>query len=249
MTKVTFTKPQYPCNDDFVTDFETGQGPGFFPGAGGYFHGCASCTCAPRIVFFGTDFGTMPDWENKVRGKGGEKPTQSTLRPLRTLVDDVGDETGVSDLACWCHLTNAVLALAKITDTVKGNRDTYKAYRKRGHGSYLRQCGEAHSQWLRERKPGLAVLLGAKHLSVYGCGVWAAVWPDLFGPGGQWCGIEMKDALSDPVTTAESGLRVLLMYHPSSGIHWWRQLDDAKAAFRQEVTRLADSAATRAPDR
>ena len=32
MTKVTSTKPKYPCNDDFVTDFETEQGPGFFQG-------------------------------------------------------------------------------------------------------------------------------------------------------------------------------------------------------------------------
>lgn len=248
MTKVTLKRPKYPCNDDFVTDFETEPGPGFFPGAGGYFHGCASCTCPSRIVFFGTDFGTKPDWDDKVRGQGGEKPTQSTLQPLRGLVDDVGDATGVRDLACWCHLTNAVLALAKTTDTVKGNTDTYKAYRKPEHRSYLRQCGEAHSQWLQEQRPGLAVLLGAKHLSVYGCRVWSAVWPDLFGPGGKWCGMEMKDALSDPVTTTESGLRVQLMYHPSSRRHWWRRLDDAKATFRQEVARLADSAGTRTPD-
>ena len=249
MIRATSKKPKYTCNDDFVTDFESEPGPGFFPGAGGYFHGCATCTCAPRIVFFGTDFGTMPNWEGKVRGKGGEQPNQSTLQPLRALVDDVGDNTGLSDLACWCHLTNAVLALAQITDTVKGNRDTYQAYRKPQHRSYLQQCAEAHSRWLQEQKPSLAVLLGAKHLSVYGSGVWSAVWPDLFGPCGKWSGIEMKDALSDPVTTTESGLRVQLMYHPSSVIHWQRRLADAKAAFRREVTRLADSATTRVPNR
>lgn len=239
MTKATSTRPTYPCNDDFVTDFDTEQGPGFFPGAGGYFHGCAAAPCPPRVVFFGTDFGTMRDWERAVRGKGGEKQSQSTLKPLRSLIDDVGEDTGIADLACWCYLTNAVLALARITDTVKGNRDTHKAYRKPEHRQYLLQCGRAHSDWLQEQKPGLAVLLGVHHFDVHGCGVWSTVWPDLFGPSGKWCGLKMKDALCDPVTTTETGLRVQVMYHPSSGPHWYRRREQSRETLRQEVMRLA----------
>ena len=239
MTKATSTKPKYRWNDDFVTDFKTEQGPGFFPGAGGYFHGCAAGTCRPKIVFFGTDFGTMPDWESKVRDKGGEKCSQPTLRHLRNLINDITRDTGIAELACWCHLTNAVLALAKI----KKNRETYKAYRKPEHRQYLRSCGRSHFEWLQEQKPGLAVLLGTRHFNVYGCGVWSTVWPDLFGPNGKWCGMEMKDALNEPVTTTESGLRVLVMYHPSSGPHWHRRLEQNREVLRQEVVRLAASGA------
>ena len=32
------TKPGHPDNEDFVTDFRGAPGPGFYPGAGGYFH-------------------------------------------------------------------------------------------------------------------------------------------------------------------------------------------------------------------
>ena len=237
--KATTTRPTYRCNHDFVTDFKTEQGPGFFPGADGYFHGCAAGRCRPRIVFFGTDFGTLSDWETKVRGKGGEKCSQPTLRHLRKLIDDIASDTGIAELACWCHLTNAVLALAK----VERNTDTYKVYRKPEHRQYLRQCGRSHFEWLQEQKPGLAVLLGARHFSVYGCGVWSTVWPDLFGPNGKWCGMEMKDALSEPVAKTESGPRVLVMYHPSSGPHWRRHMEQNREVLRQEVTRLATSGA------
>ena len=240
MTKVISTKPQYPCNDDFVTDFETEQGPGFFPGAAGYFHGCTAPKCPPKIVFFGTDFGTECYWREGVCGKGGEKRSQQTLCALRCLVDDVGDETGIGNLASWCHLTNAILALAKITEIVKGNRDTYRAYKKCEYQPYLQQCGATHREWLQEQRPGLAVLLGAKHLEVYGRSLWSAVWPELFNPGRKWDGMKMKDALCDPVQTTRRGLRVQLMYHPSSGRHWSGHLDKAKGAFRQEVMRLVE---------
>ena len=55
----------------------------------------------------------------------------------------------------WCYLTNAVLAVAKITNEVRGNGDTHKAYRKLNYTSYLRECGETHAQWLREQKAEL----------------------------------------------------------------------------------------------
>ena len=205
-----------------------------------------------RIVFFGTDFGTEQYWKEEVQGKGEERRSQSTVRNLRSLIDDVGHDTGIRHLACWCYLTNAVLALAKITDRIKENKDTYKAYKKPEYRSYLRRCGEAHSRWLQEQKPGLAVLMGAKHVEIYRHGVWSVVWPELFGPRGEWDGMKMKDALRNPVKTTESGLRVQLMYHPSL-MHLWpdRKKTEArtKEALRQEVTRLAESAGTQVPDR
>ena len=240
MTRVTSARPEYPRNEDFTTDFETEQGPGFFPGAAGYFHGCSSCSCAPKIVVFGTDFGTEEDWRDKVQGKGGEKRTQPTLCPLRCLIDAVQADTGVRDLACWFYLTNAVLALAKVTDAVRNNTDTYKAYRKPEHGLYLRQCGETHREWLKKHTPGLAVLIGARHLKNYGPGLWAVVWPELFGPGGRWDGLDMKNALRNRVETTESGLRVQLMYHPSSRQHWWSDLDETQKTLQREVKRLAE---------
>ena len=227
MTKVISTKPQYPCNDDFVTDFETEQGPGFFPGAGGYFHDCSSSMCSRRIVFFGTDFGTEQYWKDEVQGQRGERRSQSTLRNLRSLVEDIRLDTGIRDLACWCYLTNAVLALAKLTAVVRDNRNTYKAYKKPEYRSYLRECGEIHRQWLRRHEPGLAVIMGARNLKNYAQSVWSVVWPELFGPGGKWSGMEMKDALRSPVGTAESGLRVQLMYHPSL-IHLWPDREKPK---------------------
>ena len=252
MTEVTSTKPEYRCNDDFVTGFETEQGPGFFPGAGGYFHDCSAWTCPPKIVFFGTDFGTELYWEEEVRDKGGERRSQSTLRNLRSIIDAVEDDTGIRGLACWCYLTNAVLALAKITAAVKDNRNTYRAYRNPEYLSYLRQCGEVHRQWLRIHEPGLAVVMGAKNLEYYGQSVWSVVWPELFGPGGKWNGMEMKEALRSPVETAESGLRVQLMYHPSL-MHLWPDPEKTKAktkaALQREVMRLVESAPTGAPDR
>ena len=47
---------------DFRTDFQPKHGPGFFPGVGGYFHGCFP-EGRRRIVFFGTDFGPQSYWE------------------------------------------------------------------------------------------------------------------------------------------------------------------------------------------
>ena len=85
------------------------------------------------------------------------------------------------------------------------------------------------------------MLLGAKHVEVYGCSVWSVVWPDLFGPGGKWVGVPMKEALRSPVAAAETGLRVQLMYHPSSRMHWRDARKQAKDALVGEVRALAKS--------
>ena len=82
MTEMTFTKPEYHRDDDSLTDFETEQGPGFFPGAAGYFKDCSSSMCSRRIVFFGTDFRTEQYWKDEVQ-EGRRGRSQSTLRNLQ----------------------------------------------------------------------------------------------------------------------------------------------------------------------
>ena len=64
--------------------------------------------------------------------------------------------------------------------------------------------------------------MGAAQLHTYR-DVWSEVWPELFGPGGVWQGLWLREAyaLGRTVATADSGLRVVLVYHPSSS-EWWR---------------------------
>ena len=115
-------------------------------------------------------------------------------------------------------LTNAVLGLAT-TDQMTGNE---RVFRK--HLDYLRDCGAYHRQWLDRHKPRLVVLMGVAHLRAYGCSIWSEVWPELFGSGGMWCGLELGEAFSRgrTVATVASGLRVQLVYHPSSGQYRWK---------------------------
>ena len=232
------TKPGHPDNEDFVTDFRGAPGPGFYPGVGGYFHDYDGPPRQARVVFYGTDFGTEKELA-KVERRRCETRKQSTIGPLRELVDEVARETGARDLASWCYLTNGVLAVAKITPAVQGNGHTHKAYRKLKYTSYLRECGETHARWLGERKPSLVVLLGARHVEAYGCSIWSVVWPDLFGPGGKWVGVPMREALRCPLARADSGLRVQVMYHPSSRRYWRDARPEAKRVLAEEVRRLA----------
>ena len=122
---------------NFRTDFQPKHGPGFFPGAGGYFHGCFP-EGPRRIVFFGTDFGPQSYWEEEVTEGGGEKRTQVTLCNLRCLVEAAGVDP------CSYHLTNTVLALAK-GDRMTGNDHIYG---RRRYWDYLKRCGEFHQEWI-----------------------------------------------------------------------------------------------------
>ena len=157
--------PRYDCVD-FRTDFEPRRGPGFFPGAGGYFHGCAPGGDR-RIVFFGTDFGPEWYWE-KVEDGDGEKATQWTLRELRKLVDEAGVDP------CSCHLTNAVLALAR-TDRMTGMTGKDRIYRK--HRKYLRKCADFHREWISRHEPGLVVLMGGANVRTYLRDVFQPIFP------------------------------------------------------------------------
>ena len=127
-------------------------------------------------------------------------------------------------------LTNAVLGLTS-SEKQTGNELVF-----RKHPQYLRDCGAYHRQWLDRQKPRLAVLMGGAHLAAYGCSLWSVVWPELFGPGGVWCGLELGNAFSSgrTVATAASGLRVRLVHHPASGPHWWRARPQMVDTLQQE---------------
>ena len=191
---------------DFRTLFQPRRGPGFFPGAGGYFHGC-SPGGSGRIVFFGTDFGTDKYWEEEVTDGGGEKRTQATLCNLRCLIEEAGVDP------CSCHLTNAVLALAKGEDMI-GNDPIYKRKRYR---SYLEECSEFHRMWISRHKPDLAVLMGTQNVDAYRRLVFRRVFPMLED---EWADFRtpwtsIYDARKELVTTQPGEPDVLWMFHPS----------------------------------
>ena len=148
--------PWHNDNPDFETRFAPKRGPGFFPGSGGYFHGC-SPGGPRRIVFFGTDFGTQHYRQEEVTDGGGEKRTQTTLCNLRCLVEEAGIDP------CSCHLTNAVLALVKRGDMTRN----VHVYKKKQYRKYLELCGDFHEDWISRHKPDLVVLMGIPNIDTY----------------------------------------------------------------------------------
>ncbi len=202
VSSVVTNLPRHDC-DVFRADFEPRRGPGFFPGAGGYFHGCAPAGDR-RIVFFGTDFGTEKYWE-EVKDGDGERATQPTLRELRKLVDEACVDP------CSCHLTNAVLALAR-TDSNVGNERIYKQ-----HPKYLRKCADFHREWISSHAPGLVVLMGGANARTYLRGVFRHVFQPIFPT--------LEERWRAPLTSIyengrelvrqPEGPDVLCMFHPS----------------------------------
>jgi hypothetical protein len=223
------------CNtEDVTTGFGRLPGPGFFPVHDGHFDGCRVST-SPRVVFFGADWGTL-EWYRKCardldsRGQCG-CPTSPTDRRLRGIVQEAGLDP------CVCHLTNSVLALADIESATQ----TYHVYRNRQYRSYLERCGEYHERWLKDHTPRLAVIMGAPNLELYA----PFIWPELFRPGAAWHRATLGKIFAgdDPerwtdVVTADSGLSVLAMYHPSFMHANPRGRSHRKAVWRRTVAQL-----------
>ena len=92
-------RPKYRDNADFLVRFEPADGPGFYPGAGGFFHGC-TLPQEPRVVFYGTDFGTTCE-AGAARAMGGEAKNQWTIKKLRELVEEVACDTGNEYAPVW----------------------------------------------------------------------------------------------------------------------------------------------------
>ena len=223
--------PQYKCkSEDFRTDFQPKRGPGFFPGTGGYFHGC-SPGLSRRIVFFGTDFGPESYWKEEVTDGRGEKRTQTTLCNLRCLVEEAGLDP------CSCYLTNTVLALAKRGGTT-GNHHMYGRKRYR---DYLEQCAEFHKAWTLRGNPDLVVLMGTPNVDIYRRLVFRHVFPALEDA---WADFQrpwttVYDAEKELVRKTKPGVPdVLWMFHPS-----YRQSNPRfpKSTTREENKRLRDA--------
>lgn len=128
-------------NADFLVRFEPADGPGFYPGAGGFFHGC-TLPQEPRVVFYGTDFGTTCE-AGAARAMGGEAENQRTIARLRALVEGVARDIGEN--ADWCYLTNAVLGLAKLKPGIVKGNDCHRALSARSRGMTVRTWSTA---WL-----------------------------------------------------------------------------------------------------
>ena len=206
------TLPEWEA-DDFETAFDRLPGPGFFPVHDGHFAGCRADRPA-RVVFFGSDWGTLNDYEKCAddlasRGQCG-CPTSPTDGRLRRVVAEAGIDPDA------CYLTNAVLALSDVESATQ----TYTVFRNPKYRSYLQRCGEYHRQRLHDHRPCLAVVMGAPNLERYA----PFIWPELFRRGGTWHGATLGRIFAgdDPgrwtdVVTTDSGLPVQAMYHPSFG--------------------------------
>ena len=187
-------------------------------------------------MFFGTDFGTERYWNEKVAPSSGEKRTQTTLCNLRCLVEEAGVDL------CSCHLTNAVLALAK-RDDMTGNDHIY---RRKKYRDYLERCGDFHEDWISRHKLELVVLMGTPNIRTYRRFVFKraldpvhqmleAEWGDCRAP---WEGVYQDQ--KELVRTGSGQPDVLWTFHPSfrHSNPQFRKLQaskDEKRARREEV--------------
>ncbi len=212
--------PEYAINPWFETNFEPFFDlPGFFPGAGGFFHGCTSGQPKP-FIFYGTDFGQL-SYQKTLATTGGEPRANQSLLKLRQVIEQAGLDP------CACHLTNAVLGLTKGEEAV-GNYDAMF----KNHPDYLIKCGHWHQEWLAINKPRLVVLMGTPHLKDYG----KRIFPELERA---WAGhTTLKSVYSarKELVKIDNGPDVLLMYHPS---FWHLHPSSAK---QRVVTRLSEYA-------
>lgn len=191
--------PSYRPNDLFETSFRPNPTlPGFFPGAGGFFHGHASGS--KRFMFFGTDFGPL-SYQQGLERTGGEPKTNETIRFLRAIVERANIPLDA------CFLTNAVLCM-RLGDSAT---DTFSIWER--YPDYVAACAQWHRAFIAETRPKLVALMGLPHLKVFG----PILFPEL---SSHWAGLR---TLADVFNASKETLRlnvgtqVLLMHHPS---HW-----------------------------
>ena len=251
----TATLADYDGAGEFIAKVDCLGGPGFFPVHSGRLSEGLSRPSPVRVVIFGTDWGSMKRYrecDRKMKA-GLACGCQCSLRrdrpqpypTERNLFNVLAKPDLGLDLAT-VFMTNAVLGLV----TAPGMTKNEPVFRK--HPDYLLECGEWHRQWLRDEKPRLVVLMGSPGRphgkagqNAYWRFIWPKLWPKLFGHGGVWSGAtSLKEAFlrqtvaSDP----DSGLRVQLMYHPSSRRHWWKNLPRTEVDLKREI-RVAGAAA------
>ena len=189
--------PAYPSNELFATAFNPHLTlPGFFPGAGGFFHGYPNPK--RRFFFFGTDFGPL-SYQRGLPSTGGEPEGVVTLRQLRSIVAQAHLNPG------HCFLTNALLCMRK------GESATSEFPIWREHRDYVLACAAWHQRELADSKPTAVVLMGKPHLEHFG----KLLFPELEK---HWHGLKTIASVyakGREVLTLASGTRVLIMLHPS----------------------------------
>jgi len=189
--------PKHPSNDLFSTNFKPHLTlPGFFPGAGGFFHGHPNPN--KRFLFFGTDFGPL-NYQRGLPNTGGEPKGVVTLRQLRSIIAQAG--LHLDD----CFLTNAVLCMRQ------GESATSKFPIWRAYQDYVLACADWHRREIADCRPTAVVLMGLPHLEHFG----KFLFPEL---ASYWHGLKSMAnvyAQGREVFTLANGTSVLLMLHPS----------------------------------
>jgi len=189
--------PDYPQNDLFATDFCPHLAlPGFFPGAGGFFHGHPNTT--KRFLFFGTDFGPL-SYQRGLPSTGGEPEGIPTLRQLRSIL------TQARMRPDNCFLTNAVLCMRR-GESATSTFPIWRQYRE-----YVMDCAVWHRQEIATCRPAAVILMGRPHLQHFG----KLLFPEL---ADYWHGLKtMKGVYAHrrEALTLADGTNVLLMLHPS----------------------------------
>lgn len=211
--------PSYRPNDLFETSFRLNPNlPGFFPGAGGFFHGHAPAR--KRFLFFGTDFGPL-SYQQSLERTDGEPKSTPTIRHLRAVVEQAGIPLDA------CFLTNAVLCMRS------GNSATDDFPIWERYPDYVAACADWHRAFIAKTQPTLVALMGVHHLTVFG----PILFPEL---SSHWSGLR---TLTDVFNASKETLRlkvgsqVLLMHHPSR----WPAYD---AKFRGRVIGHLSAAAS-----
>lgn len=189
--------PTYPSNNLFSTDFTPHADlPGFFPGAGGFFHGHPKAT--RRFLFFGTDFGPLT-YQRGLRSTDGELQSEVILRQLRKIAAQAGIPLS------QCFLTNAVLCMRQGSSPT----DAFPIWRQ--YPDYVIACANWHRREIAGQKPVAVVLMGRPHLNHFG----KLLFPEL---GQHWAGLKTIASVyaeGKEVFSLANGTNVLLLLHPS----------------------------------
>lgn len=188
--------PAYPANALFETSVKPWLGlPGFFPGAGGFFHGHP--TRNKRFMFFGTDFGPL-NYQQGLEGTGGELASVKTIQNLRGIAERAGIPLNE------CFLTNAVLCMRR-GDSAMSDFPIWKR-----HPEYVASCVRWHRNFISDARPEVIALMGLPHLE-FG----PALFPEL---ASHWSGLKTLAAVfnaSRETLRLPNGVLILLMHHPS----------------------------------
>lgn len=209
--------PTYPANELFETSFNPWLNlPGFFPGAGGFFHGHP--TQRIRFMFFGTDFGPL-NYQQGLNRTGGELATVRTIQNLRTIAEHA--EIPLNH----CFLTNAVLCMRR-GDAAMDNFPIWARY-----PDYVASCAHWHQSFIAEARPEVIALMGRPHLQ-FG----PRLFPEL---APHWFGLNTLAAIFNAfreTVRLPNGVQILLMHHPSM---WNSHPENFKERIIQNLTNAA----------